>query len=116
MSKSHLRAVVGDIGAAGNLFLDRAADYSEGMPYDGAECPFGCPRGGTELIDRVLENTLRLIGEVHVEIGQAMANHGHKLRLAAEQYASAEEQAHAIIGKVFQAAKEASLPPDQPHE
>ncbi|MCO5994603.1 DUF6317 family protein [Actinoallomurus rhizosphaericola] len=112
--KGRLHVVVEDLDAASGEFSKLAGEYSQGMPYDGAQCPFGCPRGGTELFDKILENTLRLIGQVHVEIGQAMGNHGVKLGQAAARYASSEAQALGIIADVFLAADTAPLPPDQP--
>lgn len=114
-SSDDLQFLVSDIARAADRFTTDGNDYRSGMPYDSTKVPFGCPRGGTELIDRILENTLRLIGEVHVEIGQAMVNHGYKLQKTAEQYAGAEDRSNVNAAKIFDRAEITPLPPDEPN-
>jgi hypothetical protein len=112
----HLQFMVSEIAKAGDTFSREGAAYRGGMPYDGTKCPFGCPRAGEALVDHLLENALRMIGEVHVEIGQAMENHGTKLNLAAEHYATVESRLTAHIDDLFRYAETSPLPPDLPHE
>jgi hypothetical protein len=114
-SSDDLSVVVSDLQDAARTFASEGSEYRSGMPYDGTRVPFGCPRAGTELIDRILENTLRLMGEVHVEIGQAMMNHGYRLEKAAEQYSNTEHQTTTTIAQVFLAAETTPLPPDEPN-
>lgn len=116
MSESdRLNYFVGDITALGTTFDRESRAYVSGMPMDGAKCPFGCPRAGDALTDRMLETALRMIGEVHLQIGQAMANHGKKLGQAAQRYENAEARNNAIIWDVLREAEIAPLPPDQHH-
>lgn len=112
----HLQFMVDKIDEAGNVFSAEGAAYRGGMPYDGTKCPFGCPRAGEALIDHMLENALRMIGEVHVEIGQAIQNHGTKLNQAAQHYANAEARLTQHIDDLFRFAETAPLSPDLPHE
>ncbi len=115
---SHLpddvQIIVSDIQKAAGIFHSEGSDYLSSMPYDGAKVPFGCPRGGTALIDHILENTLRMIGQLHTEIGQAIENHGFRLQQAAEHYSAAEEQASASIDDIFLIAETSPLPPGEP--
>lgn len=98
----HLAFVAKDITNAGVDFGRQAQIYQGLMPNDGTGCPFGTPRAGNDQIDRMLETVLRLAGEVHVEITQAMGNHGQKLQAAAGNYITAEEITAGHIGSIGQ--------------
>lgn len=65
----------------------------------------------------MLETVLRLVGEVHLEIAQAIGNHGLKLQGAAENYVKAEEVTAAHIGSVgqlFTVVEQQPLPAPSP--
>lgn len=113
-SSGRLAFVVADIAAAGRLFIKESQAYSQGMNGDGAATPFGCPSGGSEEFDQLLQTTLRMIGEVHVQIAQAMENHGSKLSLVAEMYKNTEEQNRDNIAQLFHDAETAPLVPELP--
>lgn len=116
MESGQLAYSVNDIRKAGGVFAREGQDYRSGMPYDGSKCPFGCPSAGTGLLDSLLENTLRMVGEVHVEIGQAMMNHGYRLNQAAQHYANSDAIAHKHIDDVYATAETKTLPPDLPQD
>jgi Family of unknown function (DUF6317) len=109
----YLAFVARDIEDAGAVFAAQAENYNGLMAYDGTECPFGTPRGGNDQIDRMLETVLRLAGEVHVEISQAVGNHGMKLQAAADNYDTAEKAtvAHVqSVGQLFAYVEQQPLP------
>lgn len=114
-SPPDVQFVINSIKKASHIFDREGTAYRSGMPQDGTKVPFGCPRGGTALIDHILENTLRMVGQLHTEIGQAIENHGYRLQQAAEHYSAAETQATASIDDVFLTAETTPLPPGEPN-
>lgn len=86
MEQASLRVFVGDLYKASKAFIGTAKELEGHMPSGG----FARPSGGNGEVDRMIDVTVRTIGEMHHILAQAMAQHGGKLGIAAERYESME--------------------------
>ncbi|MCO5968969.1 DUF6317 family protein [Actinoallomurus soli] len=82
MDQASLRVFVEDLLSAKKAFSNTAEELENHMPTGG----FARPSGGNEEVDRMIDVTVRTIGEFHHILAQAMAQHGGKLGIAADRY------------------------------
>ncbi|HVV19919.1 MAG TPA: DUF6317 family protein [Pseudonocardiaceae bacterium] len=81
---------------ASDAFAQQATTYESLMPDDG----FGCPRGGDDEIDRIMNLLVIGLGNTHSVIANVMEQHGWKLSEAHENYDNNEHDIVAGILKI----------------
>lgn len=91
-------AYIGDLVRAGVEFRTLALDYKNDMPLAG----FERPDGGNGQINGMMDTTLRMVGELHLMISQAMYVHGDKIVEVAERYTNANQVSVHNINTVLQ--------------
>jgi hypothetical protein len=93
MGQAELGVFVNDLYKAEKVFKDASAEYQRHMPQGG----FSSPDAGGGEINRMVDVTVRTIGELHMILAQAMDQHGRKLGIAADRLKFVEQNATADV-------------------
>lgn len=91
-------AYISELVRSGGQFRTLALDYKNDMPIGG----FERPDGGNGQINGMMDTALRMIGELHLMIAQAMYVHGDKIVEVAERYTDANQYSAHNINVVLQ--------------
>jgi uncharacterized protein DUF6317 len=92
---------------AAHSFAQQATNYESVMPDGG----FGCPRGGDEAIDRLMNLLVIALGNTHSVIANTMESHAWKLQEAHDSYDRNESD---VVAGILKIAYEHGYPIDDP--
>jgi hypothetical protein len=84
--------------SAGKRFQTMAIGYREAMPNAG----FQQADGGNFAINGIMDTTLRMVGELHLMIAQAMHIHGEKIVTVGQRYELADDYVSHNVNNVLQ--------------
>ncbi|WP_225850199.1 DUF6317 family protein [Streptomyces sp. HPF1205] len=88
---------------AAHAFAQQATNYESIMPDGG----FGCPRGGDDEIDRIMNLFVIALGNVHSAIANTIENHGWKLQETHDDYHLGESN---VVAGILRVAYEQGYP------
>lgn len=102
-----------DINGVGEIYVQQGGSYHADMPHDGNWCPFGPPPDTGDLrTSKVLEITLRLVGDVHNLIAECTLEHGQRLQQCALNYRWVEGNVTDLVLKAAVGGANGDAPPN----